>query len=1023
MVFNRTNNVLLLLACFLKLTHQSKANFPKKQLLKLFRLAPPATGIAESIEQRIRDDQGVMKGFTTRFSIRMLAGIAGIGLLLFTVSAQAAWYDSGWQKRKAITLDGSKIVGTVSNYPIPIVLTDAQLSVAQNDGGDLLFTDADGVTKLDHEIETWTRGSGTLVAWVRIPSMTAGTDKTIYLYYRNPSIANQWNPTGVWDGNYEAVYHLNDQTSLSDSTANSHTAINSGATDVAGKFANGQDLPNTVADDPNHINTTIQSDTFTQLVFSTWFKSDDAGTIGDNFAAQRIITEKRAASSTRLALGINNDHLAAAYNPTTGITVVEGTTTLLPNTWYHGAVVYDGTTITGYLNGNQEFSVAATLIAPSSDLVLVGQQSGTVGSIRAFNGQVDEVRISNTWRNPNWIQTLYATTVDPAGTIAAISAEELYPPVATSITSEISPNDVYTSSTANQFEYASQVVINTAQFDSGFDRININIPSTFGAATLTSVTVNGSPVAASGAMNGSVFEVTLTTPVTANGTQTVKVNFTADGPTATDTAGVAFTASFDDTGNTAAAMDATEGDGDSDAGDNNSWTVTTTTFTPWYDANWNYRKETVLDGSKFCTTVSSFPVLVKITGDPDLQANARADGFDILFTADDGVTKLPHEIESFNKTTGDLIAWVKVDITAGISQSIYMYYGNSGAADQQDNANLWGTDYRGVWHLNDATGAANPDSSGNGNNGTPISSAELPAAAAGKISGALDFNVAGTRAMVAIPADPSLDMSLYSNWTISAWVKPTSYAGTKYPGIFAHRSAVYMGLSQQEAGADGRVELWVNNVNAQHSTNITNFNDWNHVAIVRDPVTTRVYLNGVEDGSWPSDTVTFSGQTSSIGSSDVDPVGENDFRGLIDEVRVSNTIRSAAWMQASVCTVGGVVGSMTPAQNPAVSAVVSEITPNTVPASSAGNAFTYDILPTIGGSDTGVNQLKITAPAGYTNLAVTGVSVGGSGLSAGASCPAVGAGEYCATLSGQEMTVTLGSKVTTSLTNIKVNFT
>ncbi|MGW8247771.1 MAG: DUF2341 domain-containing protein, partial [Acidiferrobacterales bacterium] len=966
-----------------------------------------------------------MKGFTTRFGTRMLAGIVGIGLLLFTISADAAWYGSGWQNRKTITLDGSKIVGTVSNYPIPIVLTDADLSVAQNDGGDLLFTDSDGVTKLDHEIETWTKTSGTLVAWVRIPSMTAGTNKTIYLYYRNPSVANQWNPTGVWDTSYEGVYHLHNN-SFADSTSNANNASNSGTTNTTGKLAGGRDIPNTnPLSSVNHINSNIPSTAFTNTVLEAWFKSDNPTLGGSNNIAQRVITDKRTANSSRIAFGIDNGFFSIGYKPNSaaGFTSTASTSAITAGTWYHGAVTYDGTTLRGFLNGTEVLTITADVIAPSADPILIGLQSTTSGSIRSFDGQVDEVRISNNFRSTNYLQTVYATTSDPAAVISNTGVQEIYPPVATSITSEISPNDVYTSSTGNQFEYASQVVINTAQFDSGFDRININIPSTFGAATLTSVTVNGTPVAASGAMNGSVFEVTLTTPVTANGTQTVKVNFTADGPTATDTAGVNFTASFDDTSNTAAAMDATEGNGDGDASDNNSWKVTTTAFTPWYNANWKYRKETVLDGSKFCATVSSFPVLVKLTGDTDLQANARADGFDILFTAADGVTKLPHEIESFNKATGDLIAWVKVDITSGTSQSIYMYYGNSGAADQQDKANLWGTNYRGVWHLNDATGAANPDSSGNGNNGTPISDGALPFATTGQISGALDFNTSATRSMVAIPASPSLDMSLYSNWTISAWVKPTSYVGMKWPAIFGHGKGVYMGLSVKEGSPNGRVELWVNNVNVQHGTNPANFNSWNHVAIVRDPVTTRVYLNGVLDGSFASDTVNFSGQVSSIGSSDVDNVGENDFRGLIDEVRVSNISRSPAWMQASVCTVGGVVGSTTPVQNPAVSAAVSEISPNTVTAGSTGNAFTYDVLPTIGSNDTGVNQLAITAPAGYANLAVTGVSVGGSALTAGASCPSVGAGEYCATVSGQTMTMSLGSKITTSLTNIKVNFT
>jgi uncharacterized repeat protein (TIGR01451 family) len=108
---------------------------------------------------------------------------------------------------------------------------------------------------------------------------------------------------------------------------------------------------------------------------------------------------------------------------------------------------------------------------------------------------------------------------------------------------------------------------------------------------------------------------------------------------------------------------------------------------------------------------------------------------------------------------------------------------------------------------------------------------------------------------------------------------------------------------------------------------------------------------------------------------------------------------------------------------PAVTSVLAELAPNDVITGSTGNTFIYDILATIGGSNTGVDQVVITAPAGYTNLAVTGVSVAGTAQTAGGSCPTVGAGEYCVTVVGQVITVTLGTKVTVDATNIQVQFT
>src|SRR4029077_3486466 len=66
------------------------------------------------------------------------------------------------------------------------------------------------------------------------------------------------------------------------------------------------------------------------------------------------------------------------------------------------------------------------------------------------------------------------------------------------------------------------------------------------------------------------------------------------------------------------------------------------------------------------STQSNFTVLVSVT-DPALKtlANgghvANVNGYDIGFYADSGgTTKLKWEVESYNGTTGNLIAWVKI---------------------------------------------------------------------------------------------------------------------------------------------------------------------------------------------------------------------------------------------------------------------------------------------------------------------------------------------------------------------------
>lgn len=104
---------------------------------------------------------------------------------------------------------------------------------------------------------------------------------------------------------------------------------------------------------------------------------------------------------------------------------------------------------------------------------------------------------------------------------------------------------------------------------------------------------------------------------------------------------------------------------------------------------------------------------------------------------------------------------------------------------------------------------------------------------------------------------------------------------------------------------------------------------------------------------------------------------------------------------------------------PTVTAV-AEIYPNSIAMSSTGNQFSYHVLPTISGNTGGFDRVDITAPAGYSNLSVSGLSVGGSSLIQ--SCPVPGINEYCAETQGQLITITLGGRLTSSLSAIELSF-
>ncbi|MCD6457159.1 MAG: DUF2341 domain-containing protein, partial [Methanophagales archaeon] len=81
---------------------------------------------------------------------------------------------------------------------------------------------------------------------------------------------------------------------------------------------------------------------------------------------------------------------------------------------------------------------------------------------------------------------------------------------------------------------------------------------------------------------------------------------------------------------------------------------------PAASADWHYRKPIEIDHNKIAADLTDFPVLINLASDTNLSARAQEDGDDIVFTDSDNSTRLDHEIEKFNGSTGELQAWVRI---------------------------------------------------------------------------------------------------------------------------------------------------------------------------------------------------------------------------------------------------------------------------------------------------------------------------------------------------------------------------
>lgn len=103
----------------------------------------------------------------------------------FAGTAGTDWL-SGWGKRIQVIIENT---GTeLTNHPVELILDAATLIAAgdmESDGADIRLTSDDGVTELDHWYSSTDMDSSEASIWVEVPTLPAGDDAIVYLYYDN----------------------------------------------------------------------------------------------------------------------------------------------------------------------------------------------------------------------------------------------------------------------------------------------------------------------------------------------------------------------------------------------------------------------------------------------------------------------------------------------------------------------------------------------------------------------------------------------------------------------------------------------------------------------------------------------------------------------------------------------------------------------------------------------------------------------------------------------------------------------
>ncbi len=841
------------------------------------------------------------------------------------------WYSTSWNTRKPITINSAQVSGTSSltNFPMLFSVTDPTLKtvanggdVGESNGNDILFTAGDGLTKLNHEIEYYNPSTGQVIAWVQIPSLSNTANTVIYIYYGNPMAANQQNPTAVWDSNYKGVWHLPNGTTLSpnDSTSNGNNGTIDGSVPATSGEIDG------AASFSNHSARYIDMGANTNLeelgpyTVSAWV---NGSTFTQNGLLQAILGRQNGSDNNREYLffvygnGTNASFELQRSNGGDSFPTVSSSYSYTNNTWYYVAGTFDGTTLRMYVNGNADGTLNTNSTIPSSATrhATIGRILGTGGNNYPFNGTIDEVRISNTNRSAAWIATEYNNQSSP-GTFATLGATQGFvaaptfnptpgayvgaqtvtigtttPGASIRYTTDGStPTETYGTLYGGGFVVSGTTTINAIAYASGFT----DSPISSATYTIAVAAPTFSPAAGN---YSSAQNITIS-----SATSGASIRYTTDGSTPSETAGTLYSGPVNVSSNlTLKAIAYQSGLADS--------SVSSAAYTfGWYNSAWTSRNSVTINYPKVSgsSNLTNFPMLFSVTNASfKTVANGgsvgESNGYDILFTAGDGMTKLNHELEYYNPSTGQVIAWVQIpSLSPTANTLIYIYYGNPSASNQQNVNAVWDSNYKGVWHLPNGTTLTAGDSTSNANNGTNSGAT----AAAGEIDGAASFSSADISA-----GTPSSLANLPSaGFTVEAWINPSSFGGSSQGHIVDKLSSSASGWSAfvDNSNISSSISLTANfsSTDAVFSAaaNSIGTSRWQHVVITYNGSSTSntplFYVNGA-----PVSTVVDSAPVGSYVSDTGDAflIGANAsksraFAGAIDEVRVSNTMRSAAWI-------------------------------------------------------------------------------------------------------------------------------
>ncbi|MCD6397899.1 MAG: DUF2341 domain-containing protein [Spirochaetaceae bacterium] len=313
--------------------------------------------------------------------------------------------------------------------------------------------------------------------------------------------------------------------------------------------------------------------------------------------------------------------------------------------------------------------------------------------------------------------------------------------------------------------------------------------------------------------------------------------------------------------------------------------------------NYDNRIKVTINNSSQNEDLTNFPVLVILNTSRVTYSTISADGSGIKFISSDFTEELSYEVEEWN-SGGNSFFWVKVPSITAISNSEYfwIYLSTYSNTDSTTPTDVWSNNYLAVWHMNDS-GSLIKDSGLNGIDGTGgINGQEQPAVSTGIIAGAQKFD--GT--LDGITVTPGTVFDDMGPVSFSFWMLDEVYSNYDYilkKGEFIIRlrasKAMRFRVSYDNQNLYTQFDnSWIQDIWRAFSITWTGADGANKVV---------TYADGEDLGNPDSkkngkdNRIPNAGIDLTIGS-DLD--GTNSFNGKLDEIRISNVVRTSEWIKA-----------------------------------------------------------------------------------------------------------------------------